>query len=170
MASDYFLKLDGIEGESQDSKHQNEIELESFSWGAEQPGSSNLGTGAGAGKVHMRDLTFTTRWSKASPKLLLTCANGKPLKSAVLTVRKAGESQQEYGTITLENAIITSYKCFGGNGDLYNNEQRGHQIIPLETFSVGYSSISFEYKEQKDDGTLGGAVKTGWDVKQNKAL
>jgi type VI secretion system secreted protein Hcp len=30
--ADYFLKIDGIEGESTDSKHKNEIEVESFGW------------------------------------------------------------------------------------------------------------------------------------------
>ena len=32
-AIDYFLKLDGITGESMDSKHKGEIELLSFSFG-----------------------------------------------------------------------------------------------------------------------------------------
>ena len=36
---DYFLKIDGIEGESQDSKHSKEIELESWSWGETQTGT-----------------------------------------------------------------------------------------------------------------------------------
>jgi type VI protein secretion system component Hcp len=35
-AVDYFLKIDGIKGESQDSKHGGEIEIQSFSWGATQ--------------------------------------------------------------------------------------------------------------------------------------
>ena len=33
MAVDYFLKLDGIQGESADEKHKDEIQLMSFSWG-----------------------------------------------------------------------------------------------------------------------------------------
>jgi len=36
---DYFLKLDGIEGESQDYKHKGEIDVESFSWGVSQVGT-----------------------------------------------------------------------------------------------------------------------------------
>ena len=40
MAVDYFLKIDGIEGESKDSKHAKEIDLLSWSWGASQTGSS----------------------------------------------------------------------------------------------------------------------------------
>jgi len=34
--ADYFLKLDGIPGESTDAKHKDEIELVSFSWGVTQ--------------------------------------------------------------------------------------------------------------------------------------
>ncbi|HEY7575111.1 MAG TPA: type VI secretion system tube protein Hcp, partial [Thermoanaerobaculia bacterium] len=31
--TDYFLKIDGIEGESQDGKHKGEIDVLSWSWG-----------------------------------------------------------------------------------------------------------------------------------------
>ena len=33
---DYFLKIDGVDGESGDDKHKGEIEVESFSWGETQ--------------------------------------------------------------------------------------------------------------------------------------
>ncbi len=38
-AVDYFLKIDGIQGESQDKTHKNEIQLDSFSWGATNAGT-----------------------------------------------------------------------------------------------------------------------------------
>ena len=31
-AVDYFLKIDSIPGESTDSKHKNEIDIEGWSW------------------------------------------------------------------------------------------------------------------------------------------
>jgi hypothetical protein len=38
---DYFLKLDGIDGETEEpSRHGSEIEIESFSWGATNPASA----------------------------------------------------------------------------------------------------------------------------------
>ena len=46
---DYFLKIDGIQGESQDSKHKNEIQLESWSWGEQQSGSFAALGGANSG-------------------------------------------------------------------------------------------------------------------------
>ena len=42
--ADYFLKIDGIAGESQNPRHQGEIEVESFNWS-----ETYLASAAGAG-------------------------------------------------------------------------------------------------------------------------
>jgi type VI secretion system secreted protein Hcp len=158
---DYFLKIDGIEGESTDSKHKGEIDLESWSWGSTQTGSHSAGGGGGAGKVHMQDFHFVMRMNKASPKLMLACATGQHIPKAVLTMRKAGKEQQEYAKITLSDLLVSSYQTGGSaKGD----------IIPLEQISLNYAKIEFEYKEQKPDGTLGGAVKAGYDQKKNEKV
>ena len=47
-AVDYFLKVDGIQGESKADKHKDEIDIESFSWGATQSGTFAVGGGGGA--------------------------------------------------------------------------------------------------------------------------
>jgi type VI secretion system secreted protein Hcp len=160
-AVDYFLKIDGIEGESLDEKHKGEMELESWSWGESQTGTYSVGSGGGAGKVSMQDFHFVTRVSKGSPKLLLACANGEHFKKAVLTCRKAGKEQQEYLKITFTDCLVSSFQT-GGSG--------GSDILPVDQISLNFAKIEYEYKEQKADGTLGGAVKTGWDLKANKAV
>src|SRR5438067_10372623 len=158
---DYFLKIEGIEGESQDSKHKAEIDLESWSWGAVQSGAHAAGGGGGAGKVAMQDFHFVMNVNKASPKLMLACANGEHIKKAVLTCRKAGKDQQEYLKVTMSDLLVASYQTGGsGNGG----------IVPVDQISLNFAKIEFEYKEQKADGTLGGAVKTGYDLKQMKAV
>ncbi len=91
MAVDYFLKIDGIQGESQDKTHKNEIEIESFSWGATQTGTASHGGGMGAGRVSVQDFKFVMQVNKASPKLFLVCAQGEHIKNAILTCRKAGK-------------------------------------------------------------------------------
>jgi len=160
MASDYFLKLTDIEGESQDDKHKNEIDIVHFHWGAHQPGAQATGSGSGSGKVQVHDFHFTAKHSKASPKLMLACNDGSHVASAVFTIRKAGKEQQEFSVYTMTDNIVTSYKteaATDGGG------------IPDDTFTISFSKIEHQYKEQKADGTLGGSVKTGWDVKANKA-
>jgi type VI secretion system secreted protein Hcp len=154
---DYFLKIDGIQGESQDSKHKNEIEIESFSWGATQTGTSSHGGGMGAGRVQMQDFHFVMRVNKSSPKLMLACANGEHVKSAVLVCRKAGKDQQEYLKITFTDLLVSNYQTSGtGAAD----------VIPMDQISLNFTKVEMEYKEQKPDGTLGGAIKAFYDMKQ----
>ena len=159
MANDYFLKIDGIDGESQDAKHKGEIQLESFSWGATQTGTFAFGGGGGAGKVSMQDFHFVMKHNKASPKLMLACARGEHIKKAVLTARKAGKEQQDFMKVSMEDVLVSSYQTGGSaTGD----------EIPMDQVSLNFAKIEHEYKEQKADGTLGGAVKTGYDLKTSK--
>lgn len=160
-AVDYFLKMDGIEGESYDHKHKGEIDLESWSWGETQAGTHSGGGGGGAGKVAMQDFHFVMKVNKASPKLMLACANGQHIPKAVLTCRKAGKEQQEFLKVTMTDLLVSSFQT-GGSGH--------SDIVPTDQISLNFSKIEIEYKEQKPDGTLGGAVKAGYDVKINKAV
>ena len=157
--TDYFLKIEGIDGESQDSTHKGEIEVLSWSWGETNQGSHAAGLGGGSGKVHMQDFNFAMSASKASPKLLLACAGGEHLKKAVLTCRKQGKEQQEYLVITFTDCLISSFQTSGSSGD----------VIPVDQISINYAQINYGYKEQKADGTLGGVVPAGWNLKENKA-
>src|SRR5438552_3280112 len=53
--ADYFLKLDGIAGESVDAKHKDEIELVSFSWGVTQQLVTEGSGGASVGRAQFKD-------------------------------------------------------------------------------------------------------------------
>ena len=77
MAVDMYLKIDGVAGESTDSKHKSEIDVLSFSWGATQSASGAFGGGSGAGKVNILDLGITKRMDKSTPVLLAHCCTGK---------------------------------------------------------------------------------------------
>jgi len=159
-AVDYFLKLEGIEGESTDDKHKNEIDVLSFSFGVTQTGTHSGGGGGGAGKAVFQDFHFVMKVNKASPKLFLFCANGEHIKSAVLTARKAGTEQQEYLKWKLTDLLVSSYQTGGSSGD----------VVPTDQISLNFSKIEVEYKPQKADGTLDAALKSGYDLKLNKKV
>lgn len=158
-AVDYFLKIDGIDGESK--SRAGEIDLESWSWGASQTGTHSAGGGGGAGKVSMQDFHFSMKVNKATPKLILACAKGDHISKAVLTCRKAGGTQEEFLKYTFSDVLVSSYQT-GGSG--------GSDIVPTETISLNYTKMEVEYKEQKKEGTLGGAIKAGWDLKTSKPV
>ena len=60
MAIDMILDLTGeIQGEAQDYKHKDEIDVLAWSWGVSQSGSFHQGLGGGAGKANFQDLSVT---------------------------------------------------------------------------------------------------------------
>ncbi len=151
-AVDYFLKIEGIEGEVTEPGHMGEIMVESWSWGQTQPGVQSPG-GTGGGKANFQDFHFVMQTSKASPKLMLAAAKGEHIKQAVLTTKKT-DKDQAYLTIKLSDILISSY-LIGGSSS----------AVPTDQISLNFGKIEFEYKPKK-----GESVKGGWDVGGNKPL
>jgi type VI secretion system secreted protein Hcp len=160
MAVDYYLKLDGIQGEAADSKHKGEIEIESFSFAEIQPSNQAQGGGGGVGKVRMGNFNFVIMANKASPRLMVACATGLHIQEAILTCRKSGTAQQEFMKFSLKDVLVSAYQVNGGGG----------AVVPVEQFSLDFAKIEYEYREQKADGSLGGSIKAGYDVKANTEL
>lgn len=155
---DYFLKIDGIKGESRDAKHAGEIEIESFSWGLSNSGSTHAGGGLGAGKAAFQDFSFLSRISSASPRLMVSCATGEHFKQAVLTSRKAGDKTNEYYTIKLSDVLVSSYQQSGEAGD----------ALPSDSFSLNFASIEVSYLQQDPKTGVGSPIKGSYDLGTNK--
>jgi type VI secretion system secreted protein Hcp len=160
MAVDMFFKIDGIKGESADGKHKEEIDVLSWSWGLSQSGTAHMGGGGGSGKVNVNDLSFTKYIDKGSPDLYLFCCQGKHLKDAKLTVRKAGGNPLEYLVITLEDVIISSITPGGSGG-----EDR-----LMEQVSLNFGKVKVDYVEQTNTGGAGATPKMGWDIQKNEKI
>lgn len=160
-AVDMFLKLDGVDGESTDEKHKNEIQLTSFSWGESNPGSlSSAGGGAGAGKTVAQDFHFTTPSSKASPLLMMGCANGKRFAFATLSV-VSGRFRDVFYKIKLTNVLISSYQT-GGAEAVNGNDQ-----IPQDQVALNFARIDFEWRSQSPTGVQLPPVVGSWDFYKN---
>jgi type VI secretion system secreted protein Hcp len=108
---DYFLKVDGIPGESTHVGHLKEFEIKDFSFGVENPTTIGSATsGAGAGKAKFNEFTITKTADKASPIFFKSCASGQHIKVAVLTCRKAGEERpDDFLKVTFSDILISSY-------------------------------------------------------------
>jgi len=157
MAADIFAKIGDIKGESLDSKHKDEIEVLSFSWGVTNAGSMSSGSGGGEGKATFHDLSFTHHVDKASPVLMQSCAGGTHVKEATITHRKAGKGQQEFMIVKMSDVIITGV-THGGGGDA------GY----TENVTLAFAKVNVEYKAQKADGSLDAGVFFKYDIKARK--
>lgn len=113
-----FLKLDGIRGESQDKRHPDEIEIDSFSLSASGAGGGGgSGSGAASGKAAISSFTFTKKLDRASPALFAAAVGGKHLKFAdVFFARKAGRGQQDYLEFKFSDVLISSVQQGTGGG------------------------------------------------------
>lgn len=156
MAVDVFLKIDGIDGESNDAKHKGEIEIESFSWGVSSPEGGGAGGGGGAGRVTMEDFSFTTPVTRASPKLFLACVERRRIKTALLTVRRAGGQQHDFYKVTMSDVQISAWRQASG------------AELPMDQVSMNFGKVQIAYTGQRPDGTPGDTVTAGWDSKNTK--
>ena len=71
MAVDMFLKLGDVKGESAAGGHTEEIDVLAWSWGMTQSGTTHMGSGGGAGKVDVHDLSITKYVDKATPTRII---------------------------------------------------------------------------------------------------
>jgi type VI secretion system secreted protein Hcp len=161
---DYFLKIDGIEGEAQDSKHGKEIDIMSFSWGMAQMGTSATGGGGGAGKVKFHDFKIHKSIDAATPKLMDGCAIGKHYASALFTARKAGGTQIEFYTIKFTDILISSVTHQPPSTDIENSTTPAN-LVPEELVTINFAQYEVSYKTQQKDGTAGGAIVSKFNLK-----
>ncbi len=137
---DYFLKLEGVDGEATSAGGEKWIELNSVQLGALSPNNFGHGSGGGAGKVSMQDFHFVAKVAKATPKLLQACANGTHFPSAIIVCRKAGSDQQTYMQYELENCMVTSYQIGGGSSSSSDR--------PMESISINFTKVEFSQIQQ----------------------
>lgn len=154
MAVDFFLKLDGIKGESRDKTHAGQIDVLSWSWGTSNSSSASSG-GAGAGKVDMQDFHFVTYTNAATMDLLGRSASGKHITDAYLYARKAGTTPIEYLEWKLEDVVVSTYQVGGS----------GAEETTLDQFSLSFGKVTGTYKEQRADGSIGTSHTFTWDLK-----
>jgi len=140
-----FLKIDGVKGESTDSRHGGAIEIGNWSWGVTQSGSAHVGTGGGSGSSDIGDVRLSKLMDQTSPILAQSSVKGTAVKSAVLSCRSNPKSA-DYVTVTLSTLFISSYK-------ITVDKER-----PTEEVTLHFSKIKIEHRLIKPDGSVGATV------------
>lgn len=126
----YFLKLDGISGESQDATHQGWIEIESYGF---QESNSTKSAAKKKGKVSLGPIIFTKHVDKSSPYLMRHCANGTHIKTGILTMR-ARDAKTDFMTFTLTNILVSKYAQSTAAGE-----------APGEHVSLNFTKVDVKY-------------------------
>ena len=152
-AVDYFLKIEGVEGESKDNKHKGEINVESWSWGIMSP--RDAASGLPTGKRQHKPFVITKEIDKASPKLMLACANGKHFEEMVLTT--SSDKRPDYVRYSFFDVFCSEFDNSGAGG-----------AVPTEQISFNFAKVRIEYKEQDAKGVPGATHTAEWDFSENR--
>jgi type VI secretion system secreted protein Hcp len=153
MAIDYFLDLSGIKGGSSDRFHGGEIEVQSFSLGAQS--NRSKGGGQVQGKTTVSDLSFTKEPDRATAPLLFACATGKWLDKGKLTCRQGTVTPVDYLIYRFTKVHITSLVV----------EQIGSTTV--ENVTLFFEKLEIEYQHIRKDGFVTPAGSFGWDLVNN---
>jgi type VI secretion system secreted protein Hcp len=157
MATDIFLKVDGIKGEATDVNHPGEIEVVSWSWGVSEMLISSLGTGIVGGTPKVGNFVVTKQVDKASPSLLRACLRVMHISEAILTQRRPSAGKQNFLSITLQDVLISSL----------NDVDDGVAPKPKENIVFVFSKVIYVYTPQRPNGQLETPVTLKWDVQAN---
>ncbi|MBY4766533.1 Hcp family type VI secretion system effector [Burkholderia ambifaria] len=158
-----FMKVDGVTGESADAQHKGWTDIESFTWGASQPGAMASGSGGNAGKASFNDLVVAAYMDKGAPAIIKNCASGKHLPKVEISACKTGGSQIEFMRVTLQEVLVTSAQVAGIDpGDAADRL--------MMHYGFQAAKVKKQYWQQNDNGGKGAEVSIGWNIKENTEM
>jgi len=146
-ATDMFLQVGDIAGESADDKHPNEIQVLAWSWGV--GGSMAGGPQKGGAKPACAQLLSVDKYvDKATPLLVANAALNTTIPTARFTVRKRGEHPIEFLVVNLTGVTVKALTSGGSTED----------DRMTENLTLGFASGTITYTLQSPDGRPGTSV------------
>jgi len=156
-AGGWFAKYDGIDGESQDAKHNKWIDVLSYDWGMNKPGAGATRQSRRRGSAVVDPFVMTLDYEKASPKLLEKCLRGAIIpKLEVELTATYGEARATYLKYEMKNVGCESYMV-GGSAD---------GTPPTVVIANTFEEIKVTYTEYDREGNSKGNVETTWKVEK----
>ncbi len=154
FADSLFLKVEGVEGESADAKHKNEIDVLAWSWNLSRSVAVQAGTGRDPGKVTVNDIKIVKFVDKSTTELMQKLALGQSIPKVNLTIRRDGEKAVEYVKIEMKNVIISKIS----QGSAGTDERQ------TETIALNFTEVKVTYTPQDDKGAPGASKQFSYNL------
>ena len=160
-AIDMFLKIDGIDGESTDNRHDGDTDVLGWNWGLSQSANPPARGGGEASKVSFQDMSITKFVDSATSEFMLFCCKAENIGDVTLeicrTIDEAGD-RLCYFKIEMERVFITSMSLGGSSGD----------DILTETITLNFEKIEFTYTPHDPDTGVQTGPPIGWSIDESK--
>ena len=158
-AEHWFVKYDGVDGESQDANHDKWIDVLSIDWGSNKPGGGATGQSRRRGGVIVEDLVLTMEYEKSSVKLLEKLNMGEVIpKLEIEQTATYGGARATYLKYELTNVQVTGFQVSGAAAD----------GPPTVVVSNNFEEYKVTYTEYDSEGNKGGNAETTWKVEKGE--
>ncbi len=158
MALDFYVQIDGIDGQSNDKGHSKWIEAIAFSHGAKQQIASERATSV-AGRGVFEEFAFVHEVDKATPKIQQFCMSGQKIDKVKIEVCSAVAGiQTPVYEVTLEQVKIIGAHIEAGAGE---------QPPVVERVSLAAGKATWKATAIKPDGSKDGAVEANFNQIEN---
>ncbi|GBC62143.1 type VI secretion system tube protein Hcp [Desulfonema ishimotonii] len=160
MATNMYLKLEGIDGEATDVNHDKWIEILNWSHSFNQPTTPvRASSGSTVEMCNHADMSVTKYLDVATDALLSHIWSGKQIPTAIIECFRADgqNTPVKYLQIDMDKVIISNYSISGGQSDL-----------PVENLSLSYGKVKYTYTEYGKDGAAKGQKPVSHDLTTNE--
>lgn len=145
FAQNYYIKFDGIEGESNSESHRGWSDIESFDQELAKSvvltGSVRTRSSASLGKT----ISFVKRIDKSSPMIMEALTKGQGIPKVEMEVTNLNNVFYSY---ELRNVRVTKYIVMGSESD-----------FPREEITISFEQQRVRYTEYDDTGRPKGTVE-----------
>lgn len=148
--AEYYLKIEGVEGDARRSEHAGEIYVESFSLSTFTDTSAPQENRASS--QHGLNISLSTQ--KASVRLMTASAANEKFKQVVMTMYSHPGAHQQRMRYVFSNARIQSYHIGGSSHS---------DPVGTDNVTLVFSKFDVEFARMQEDGTFGQAVRGGFD-------
>jgi len=155
--SSYFLKLDGVQGESEHPGHENEIPVLSWGWGGTSTSTVGKTSGSGGSTVVMHPIDIVAMLDAGISKIGDFFAKGQHIAKGTLSAVKTADGQKDYLTINMTEVYISSFSV-SGSGE-----------VPVVNLTLTYKTINPKYMKQQADGSLVSTAAYTFDASTGKS-
>jgi len=149
MAYSAYLELTNpkVSGEATASGFEKQIELIGWNFGLANGVHRDAGSKLQQGSVNVDAITVRKASDSATPALMGMCATGKvgSKTKAVITIAISGKKPQPRLIITMDSAIVSRVTV--------NSLGDGEDARLVDTFTLHFSSVKFEYQNYNSEGT-----------------
>ena len=74
--------------------------------------------------------------------------------------------------ITFSNGLVSSFRTLGNMPGMESGSGSADVdgVLPTDEIKINFARIEIEYREQRNDGTMGAVIKAGYDLKLNAVV